>query len=106
PALCLAGGVALNAVANGRIRPETPFEDMFVQPAAGDSGIAVGAAFHVWHQELGRARSFVMESAATGPAYSSEACAAAIAAAGLEAERVDDDRLFALAAERIAAGDV
>ena len=65
--LCLAGGVALNAVANGRIRPETPFEDVYVQPAAGDSGIAVGAAYHVWNQELGKPRGFVMEHAYTGP---------------------------------------
>src|SRR5204863_4530552 len=70
PNICLAGGVALNAVANGRIRPETPFEEVFVQPAAGDSGIAVGAAFHVWHQELERPRGFVMEHAYWGPEYS------------------------------------
>ena len=66
PNICLAGGVALNAVANGRIRPETPFEEVFVQPAAGDSGIAVGAAFHVWHQGLGRPRGFAMEHAYCG----------------------------------------
>ena len=53
--LCLAGGVALNAVANGRIRPETPFEELYVQPAAGDSGTAVGAAYYVWNQVLGSA---------------------------------------------------
>ena len=66
--LCLAGGVALNAVANGRIRPETPFEELYIQPAAGDSGIAVGAAFYVWNQVLGKPRGFVMEHAYTGPA--------------------------------------
>ena len=53
--LCLAGGVALNAVANGRIRPETAFEELYVQPAAGDSGTAVGAAFHVWNAAARRA---------------------------------------------------
>ncbi len=51
--LCLAGGVALNAVANGRIRPETAFEELYIQPAAGDSGTAVGAAFDVWHEHSG-----------------------------------------------------
>ena len=66
--LCLAGGVALNAVANGRIRPETPFEGVYVQPAAGDAGIAVGAAYYVWNQVLGQPRGFVMEHAYTGPA--------------------------------------
>ena len=68
PNLCLAGGVALNAVANGRILPETPFEELYVQPAAGDSGTAVGAAFFVWNQVLGKPRGFVMEHAFTGPA--------------------------------------
>jgi len=104
--LCLAGGVALNAVANGRIRRETPFDGLYIQPAAGDSGIAVGAAYHVWHQELGRERSFVMDHAYTGPAYSDARCGRALRAAGLESELLDDDALFRLVAERIAAGDV
>jgi carbamoyltransferase len=106
PRICLAGGVALNAVANGRIRPETPFEDVFVQPAAGDSGIAVGAAFHVWNQELERPRGFVMEHAYTGPAYTDEECSEALAVAGLEADRLDDAALYTRVAEGIAAGDV
>jgi carbamoyltransferase len=106
PQLCLAGGVALNAVANGRILPETPFEDVFVQPAAGDSGIAVGAAYYVWNQELGRPRGFVMEHAYTGPAYPDAEYAGALAAAGLESERLDDAALFEHVAGRIAAGDV
>ena len=104
--LCLAGGVALNAVANGRIRPETPFDGLYVQPAAGDSGIAVGAAFHVWNQELGRPRAFVMEHAYTGPEYTDDECEQALREAGLEPERLDDDALFRSVAERIAAGDV
>jgi carbamoyltransferase len=106
PNLCLAGGVALNAVANGRIRPETMFDEVYVQPAAGDAGTAVGAAFHVWNQELGRPRGFVMEHAYTGPAFSDQECATALAAAGLDGERLDDDELFRAVAERIAAGDV
>src|SRR5205823_9107223 len=85
--VCLAGGVALNAVANGRIRPETPFEGVYVQPAAGDSGTAVGAAYWAWNQELGRPRGFVMEHAFTGPAYDEDACSAALGAAGLGGER-------------------
>jgi carbamoyltransferase len=106
PSLCLAGGVALNAVANGRIRPETPFEEVYVQPAAGDSGTSVGAAYHVWNQQLGRSRGYVLDHAYTGPAYDDEACAAALAAAGLEGRRLDDAELVRFTAERIAAGDV
>jgi carbamoyltransferase len=106
PRLCLAGGVALNAVANGRIRLETPFEEVYIQPAAGDSGTAVGAAFSVWHRELGHERGFVMDHAYTGPEYSEEECAHAVSSAGLESERLDDEVLFRLTAEHIAAGDV
>jgi carbamoyltransferase len=104
--LCLAGGVALNAVANGRILPETPFEELYIQAAAGDSGTAVGAAYHVWNQELGRPRGFVMEHAYTGPEFSEEEIAAALEGTGLQAERLDDDSLFATVAERIEKGDV
>jgi carbamoyltransferase len=105
-ALCLAGGVALNAVANGRIRPETAFEELYVQPAAGDSGTAVGAAYHVWNQELGKPRGFVMRHAYTGPEYTDDEIETAVANAGFEARRLDDDELFSTVAERIAAGDV
>jgi carbamoyltransferase len=104
--LCLAGGVALNAVANGRLRRETAFDELYVQPAAGDSGTAVGAAFHVWNETLDRRRSFVMRHAYAGPGYDDEELASALAAAGVEAERLDNDTLFPLVAERIAAGDV
>jgi carbamoyltransferase len=106
PNLCLAGGVALNAVANGRILLETPFEELYVQPAAGDSGTAVGAAYYVWNQELGRPRGFVMEHAYTGPEFTDAEIEAAIADAGVAAERLEDDALFEAVAERIAAGDV
>ena len=64
--LCMAGGVALNSVANGRILRETPVTDLYVQPAAGDSGAAVGAALFVHHQILGAPRGFVMEHAYWG----------------------------------------
>jgi carbamoyltransferase len=104
--LCLAGGVALNAVANGRIRPETEFEGVYVQPAAGDSGIAVGAAYHVWNQELGKPRGFVMEHAYTGPQYTDAEMEAAIRAAGFEPRRLDDAELFSHVAGRVAEGDV
>lgn len=69
-ALCLAGGVAFNCVANGKIFDHTPFRDVYVQPAAGDAGLAVGAAFYVYHQVLGFPRAFVMDHAYWGPAFS------------------------------------
>jgi len=69
PRLCLAGGCAMNSVANGKIRAETPFEEVFIQPAAGDNGTALGAALHVWHHVLNKPRMFVMEHAYWGTEY-------------------------------------
>jgi carbamoyltransferase len=77
-AVCLAGGVAFNCVANGKIFAQTPFEKVYVHPAAGDGGLAVGAAYFVWHQLLGKARSFVMDHAYWGPGYSAEEIRSAI----------------------------
>jgi carbamoyltransferase len=71
-AVCLSGGVAFNCVANGKIFDQTPFEKVYVHPAAGDAGLAVGAAYYVWHQLLGKPRSFVMDHAYWGPSYSAE----------------------------------
>jgi carbamoyltransferase len=104
--LCLAGGVALNAVANGRILPETTFEDLYVQPAAGDSGTAVGAAYLVWNQKLGGERRFVMDHAYTGPEYADDELAAAFAAAGVQPQLLTDDELFPHVARLLADGMV
>lgn len=76
--LALAGGVALNSVANGKILDHTPFTRLFVQPAAGDNGTALGAALWVQHQLQGAARRWVMTHAYTGPAFDEAACAAAL----------------------------
>ena len=70
--LCLGGGVALNCVANGRILREGPFQDLWIQPAAGDAGSALGAALFVEHQVLGKPRKFRMDHAFWGPHYSEE----------------------------------
>lgn len=67
--LCLAGGVALNSVANGRILRETPFRELFIQPAPGDGGGALGAALYAHHGLLDRPRGFVMEHAYWGREY-------------------------------------
>src|ERR1700721_3276411 len=66
-AVCLAGGVAFNCVANGKIFDRTPFEQVFVQPAAGDAGLAIGAAYYVHHHILGQPRAFVMKTSYWGP---------------------------------------
>jgi carbamoyltransferase len=68
--LCIAGGVGLNSRANGRILRETPFEKIFIQPAAGDGGGALGAAMQVYHGLLGQPRTFVLEHAYWGKGYS------------------------------------
>ena len=70
--LCLAGGVALNSVANGKILSNTPFKRLFIQPAAGDAGSAMGAALYVTNSILGKKRSYVLDSAFLGPSYSNE----------------------------------
>ncbi|MFQ5923321.1 MAG: carbamoyltransferase [Anaerolineales bacterium] len=89
--LCMAGGVALNSVANGRILRETPFEEIFIQPAAGDSGGALGAALYVYHVLLGQPRRFVMEHAYWGADYGEDAIRSALEARGLHYTRVEDD---------------
>jgi carbamoyltransferase len=67
--LCLAGGCAMNSVANGKIRERTEFRDVFIQPAAGDNGTALGAAFQAWHAETGRPRDFVMHHGYWGTSF-------------------------------------
>jgi carbamoyltransferase len=108
--LCLAGGVALNSVANGKIRSSTPFEEVFIQPAAGDGGTSLGAALWVQHQVLGRPRSFVMAHASTGPAFDDAQCKQAIDRASLDGvaveHLVDDAARAARTARAIADGRV
>lgn len=67
--LCLAGGVAMNSVANGKVRANTPFEEVYIQPAAADNGTALGAAYHVWHEEKDRPRTFTMDHVFWGPSH-------------------------------------
>jgi carbamoyltransferase len=109
--LCLAGGVAFNCIANGRIFDRTPFERVFVQPAAGDAGLAVGAAFFVHHQILGRPRNFAMEHSYWGPEFSPEQLRAAIASSrlpesSLEISELPEEELARAAAREIAAGRI
>jgi carbamoyltransferase len=104
--LCLAGGVALNCTMNGKIVSETPFERVYIQPAAYDAGTSLGAALYVKHQLLGAPRDFAMEHTYWGLEYSNQACRAALEAAGLSCCDLADDALAAETAALIAAGQI
>jgi carbamoyltransferase len=80
--LCMAGGVALNSVANGRILRETPVTDLYIQPSAGDGGAALGAALAAWHTVLGYPRRFVMDHAYWGQSHGSDAIRSAAETSG------------------------
>ncbi|HXG89496.1 MAG TPA: carbamoyltransferase C-terminal domain-containing protein [Vicinamibacterales bacterium] len=80
--LCLAGGCAMNSVANGKIRQHTPFRELYIQPASGDNGTALGAALHVWHQQHGRSAGLRMEHGYWGTSYSDDQIASAIDTCG------------------------
>jgi carbamoyltransferase len=70
PNFAFAGGCAMNSLANGKIFHNTPFKEVYIQPAAGDAGGAIGAAYYAWNHLLGRTRSFVLEKSYLGPEFS------------------------------------
>ncbi|MBI5367317.1 MAG: carbamoyltransferase [Planctomycetes bacterium] len=105
--LCLAGGVALNCVANWRIRQECGFDNVFIQPAAGDSGGALGAALYLYHAVLRQPRRQVMDHALFGPAFSHAEIVATLHAHGAAYATADDDEdLVRRTARYIAEGKV
>jgi carbamoyltransferase len=104
--VCLAGGVALNCTMNGKILSETPFERVYIQPAAYDAGTSLGAALYVKHQTFGAPRDFVMDHTYWGLDYSREACRAALDAKGLAYRELDDESLADAAADLIAKGNI
>jgi carbamoyltransferase len=111
--LALAGGCAMNSVANGKVRRNTPFRRVYVQSAAGDAGGAIGSAFAVWHK-VGGKRNFVMDHAYWGPAFDAteirrvlDAYAFDIAAANCTVEDIcDEAALCRRTADAIAKGEV
>jgi len=105
-ALCLAGGVALNCAANGKIFEQTPFRDIYIQPAASDAGTSIGAALSVWHERLHRPRSFVMHHAYYGSQYSDREILAELETAGVAYRRMSETDLVDQTAAQIAAGKV
>jgi carbamoyltransferase len=109
--LCLAGGVALNCVGNGKILREGPFKRIWVQPAAGDAGGALGVAQLIWHRHLGGARTVTpgrdaMNGSYLGPSYGDDEIGAMLARYGAPAQRLDDASLTARLADELAAGKV
>jgi carbamoyltransferase len=109
--LCLAGGVAFNCVANGKIFDNSAFERVYVQPAAGDAGLSVGAAFAVNHQILGRPREFVMDHAGWGPQFSPQEIRSAVekfqgASDEIQIDRFDEDALVRATARHISEGKI
>ncbi len=108
--LCLAGGVALNCVANGRILREGPYKDLWIQPAAGDAGGSVGAALSVWHEYLGKPRKTngvdAMHGAYLGPCYESENIIEHLDTIGAPHMRLEDDELISKVTELLADGGV
>jgi carbamoyltransferase len=107
--LCLAGGVAFNCLANGKIFDTTPFANVYVQPAAGDAGLSVGAAFAVHHQVLGNPRRFVMEHAYWGPRFSASEIRKAVADIGtddVDVSEIPEDELVQSTARHIADGKI
>ena len=104
--LCMAGGVALNCVANGKILREAGFEDIWVQPAAGDAGGALGAAYYLYNSVLGNPRSYEMKHAYYGPQFSEEECRAALDGLGAKYRRLDEADLVRETASLIVANNV
>jgi carbamoyltransferase len=108
--LCLGGGVALNCVANGRLLREGPFTDIWVQPAAGDAGSAVGAALCAWHDYLGNARApgpgDAMQGSYLGPEFGDAEIRRRLDAQGAVYEVASDEALLRDTAAALAAGEV
>jgi len=105
-ALCMAGGVALNSTFNGKVLPETPFEEIFIQPAASDAGTALGVAYYIYHQILGKPRCFVMNHAYTGPHFTNGRIEAALRRHNLAYETHPEEGMARLAAQLVAEGNV
>ena len=103
--------MAFNCVANGKIFDHTPFSEVYVQPAAGDAGLSVGAAYYVYHQILGQPRTFVMDHAYWGPQFTPEAIAQAlensqVRGLGFPVQELSDEELVRLTAKHLADGKI
>ena len=108
--LCLAGGVALNCVANGRLLREGPFEELWIQPAAGDAGGALGCALATWHEYLDQPRSCdtqdAMQGAYLGPAFTDAEARESLESVGAVYNTLQASELYSSVAELLAKGNV
>ena len=104
--LCLAGGCALNSVANGKLFHETPFRETVIQPAAGDDGLALGAALYVSNAVKKEGRRWVMSNAFLGPEYSQETMERALKDRGIVYRKLERDALLDRTADEIERGSV
>jgi carbamoyltransferase len=104
--LAMAGGCALNSVANGKIFDRTPFRRTYIQPAAGDEGLAIGAALHTYHSVLKQPHRHELKHSYLGPEFSDSRIQSALQSAGLPYRKLDPGALLDEVAERIAVGNV
>lgn len=105
--LCMAGGVALNCVANGRVFHESPMKEVFIQPAAGDGGGALGAALYAYHCALGKPRNFVMRHAYWGKGYTQGEINDFVRTCGLPyEEHSNEDQMVDAVVDELQAGHV
>jgi carbamoyltransferase len=104
--LCLAGGVALNCVSNGKILKKRIFDDLWIQPAAGDAGGALGTALFIWHQLLGNERKPEADDSQSGtllgPAYDDDEIESILKRLGAAYDRYDDEELYDQVADLLA----
>jgi len=104
--LVLAGGCALNSVANGKVFDCTPFRRNYIQPAAGDEGLAIGAALHTYYSVLQQPRRHELKSSTLGPEFSDSRIQSALQNAGLPHQKMERSALLDAVAEEIASGNV
>jgi carbamoyltransferase len=104
--LVMAGGCALNSVANGKLFSRTPFRHTWIQPAAGDEGLAIGAALHTYHAVLKKPRNYTMKNSYLGPEFADARIETSLQSAGLKYTKLERGPLLDTVAARIAEGDV
>lgn len=105
-ALCLSGGVALNSAFNGKILTHTSFDDVFIQPAAGDAGTSLGVCYYIYHHVLRRPRTYVMTDSYTGPEYDVGLVADALQRFGLRFDALGEEALVERAVDVLEHGGI